>query len=77
MEVRNSSRKRLDLHNSNIDFDAAIAGRCGVTHLQTGRVCQLPHRHQSPCQLQSRHRAAERATRSLLNQPLLLSTRRQ
>ena len=40
MEVRNSSRKRLDLHNSNIDFDAANAGRCGVTHLQTGRVCR-------------------------------------
>ena len=58
MEVRISSQKRLDLHNSNIDFDAANAGRCGVTHLQTGRVCQLPHRHQSPCQLQSRHQNA-------------------
>ena len=58
MEVRNSSRKRLDLHNSNIDFNAANAGRCGFTHLQTGRVCQLPHRHLSPCQLQGRHQAA-------------------
>ena len=66
MEVRNSSRKRLDLHNSNIDFDAANAGRCGVTHLQTGRVCRLPHRHQSPCQLQSRHESAVGVAGSML-----------
>ena len=66
MEVRNSSRKRLDLHNSNIDFDTAIAGRCGVTHLQSGRVCQLPHRHQRPCQWERRHQAADRVPGSLL-----------
>ena len=60
------SRERLDLHNSNIDFQAAIAGRCGFTHLDTGRVCRLPHRHQGPCQLQDRHHATERAASSLL-----------
>ena len=46
------SRERLDLHNSNIDFHAALAGQCGFTHLDTGRVCRLPHRHPGPCQLQ-------------------------
>ncbi len=46
------SRERLDLHNSNIDFHAAKAGQCGFTHLDTGRVCRLPHRHLGPCQLQ-------------------------
>jgi hypothetical protein len=47
------SRERLDLHNGNIDFHAALAGRCGFTHLDSGRVCRLPHRHSGPCQLRS------------------------
>ena len=45
-------RERLDLHNTNIDLDAANAGRCGFTQLRTGRVCRLPHRHVGPCLLQ-------------------------
>lgn len=45
---------RLDLHNSSIDYAAAIAGRCGFTHLDSGRVCQLLHGHDDPCQLQQR-----------------------
>jgi hypothetical protein len=44
-------RRRLDLHNSSTDYAAAVAGRCGFTHLDTGRVCQLPFRHPGPCQL--------------------------
>jgi hypothetical protein len=52
MNARTEVRRRLDLHNISIDFAAARAGRCGFTHLDSGRVCQLPHRHHGPCQLQ-------------------------
>ena len=51
MDDRIDVRQRLDLHNISIDFTAASAGRCGFTHLDTGRVCQLSHRHHGPCQL--------------------------
>jgi hypothetical protein len=27
----------------------ASRGRCGFIHLDSGRVCQLPHRHRGPC----------------------------
>jgi hypothetical protein len=40
---------RLDLHNSSIEESAAAVGRCGMTHLNTGRVCQEPHRHADGC----------------------------
>ena len=50
------SGSRLDLHNISIDFAAASAGLCGFTHLDSGRVCRLPHRHHGPCQLQDRPR---------------------
>jgi hypothetical protein len=40
---------RLDLHNSSIEESAASAGHCGMTHLNTGRVCQEPHRHADGC----------------------------
>ena len=43
---------RLDLHNVSINFVAANAGRCGFTHLDSGSVCTLPHRHPGPCRLQ-------------------------
>ena len=43
--------RRLDLHNVSIDFAAATAGQCGFTHLDSGSVCHLPHRHPGPCQL--------------------------
>ena len=56
----------LDLHNVSIDFAAANDGRCGFTHLDSGRVCLLSDRHRGPCQLQDRHEAAERATGGLL-----------
>src|SRR5829696_1934935 len=39
MDVRTDVRRRLDLHNVSIDFAAANAGRCGFTHLDSGRVC--------------------------------------
>lgn len=40
---------RLDLHNVSIDIVAAEAGRCGFTHLASGRVCLRPHRHPGSC----------------------------
>lgn len=46
-------RARLDLHNSSIDIVAADAGRCGFTHLASGRVCLRPHRHAGPCDLEA------------------------
>jgi hypothetical protein len=57
---RTDARGRLDLHNISIDFAAASVGRCGFTHLDTGRVCQLPHRHPGPCQLQDQRQDAKR-----------------
>jgi hypothetical protein len=55
-------RRRLDLHNISVDFAVASAGGCGFTHLDTGRVCRLPHRHAGPCQFRDQHRAAGPAT---------------
>jgi hypothetical protein len=66
MDVRADARRRLDLHNISIDFAAASAGRCGFTHLASGRVCLLPHRHPGPCRLKDHHFAAERAVGSLV-----------
>jgi hypothetical protein len=39
----------MDLHNASIDEPAAAAGRCGMIHLPTGRVCRAPARHASGC----------------------------
>ena len=47
--------RRLDLRNISIDFAAASAGLCGFTHLDSGRVCRLPHGHRGHCQLPDRH----------------------
>jgi hypothetical protein len=66
MDDRTDVRRRLDLHNISIDFAAASAGLCGFTHLDSGRVCQLSHRHHGPCQLQDHPRQpAERLAGSL------------
>lgn len=40
---------RQDLHNSSIEESAAAAGHCGMTHLNSGRVCQEPHHHVDGC----------------------------
>lgn len=40
---------RMDLHNSCVDDSAAAAGHCGMTNLQTGRVCQEPQAHGGGC----------------------------
>ena len=40
---------RRDLHNSSIDFGAAMAGRCGFRHLASGRVCLLAYGHREGC----------------------------
>ena len=45
------AERRRDLHNTSINFDLAVAGRCGFTHIPSGRVCQLPYRHPGPCTL--------------------------
>ena len=66
MDDRTDVPSQLDLHNISIDFAAASAGRCGFTHLDTGRVCQLPHRHPGQCQLQNQRHNAKRAAGSLL-----------
>ncbi len=51
MNDRTDVLGRLDLHNVSIDFAAASAGRCGFTHLDSGRICQLPWQHAGPCEL--------------------------
>lgn len=45
------AQRRMDLHNTSINFAAAVAGQCGFTHLASGRVCRLPHRHPGTCDL--------------------------
>ena len=52
MPGHHDRRARLDLHNVSVDIVAAEAGRCGFTHLASGRVCLRPHRHPGPCQPQ-------------------------
>jgi hypothetical protein len=42
---------RLDLHNASTHFFTALQGRCGFTHLPSGRVCGKSHRHAGPCDL--------------------------
>lgn len=36
-------------HNSEINTTAAMAHRCGMTHLASGRLCLLPERHPGSC----------------------------
>lgn len=60
MNDRTDLQERLDLHNVSIDIAAATAGRCGFTHLDSGRICQLPYRHAGPCALRTQHRADDR-----------------
>lgn len=67
MDGRTDAWRRLDFHNVSIDFAAASAGRCGFTHLDTGRVCLLPHRHRDPCQLQDQRQNVERLAGALLS----------
>jgi hypothetical protein len=38
-----TAQRRRDLPNTSITFDVAIGGRCGFTHVATGRVRRLPH----------------------------------
>jgi hypothetical protein len=45
------AQRRRDLHNTSINIAAALAGQCAFTHVATGRVCHLPHRHPGPCEL--------------------------
>ena len=43
---------RLDVHNVEVDEDAAVAGLCGTIHLPTGRTCLRPARHLGSCRFQ-------------------------
>ena len=46
--------RRLDLRNISIDFAPPVPAYA-VTHLDSGRVCRLPHGHRGHCQLPDRH----------------------
>jgi hypothetical protein len=46
--------RRLDLHNTSIDFAAASTGRCGYTHLANRPGLPAPHRHTGSCELRER-----------------------
>jgi hypothetical protein len=48
-ESPNTDDQRLDLHNTSIDEPSAVAGRCGMIHLPTGRICRARARHTSGC----------------------------
>lgn len=43
---------RPEIHNSEINTVAAVAQRCGMTHLSSGRICLLPARHRGACEFQ-------------------------
>ena len=43
--------ERHDLHNANVDEEAAQVERCGIDDLRTGRVWRLRARHPGPCEL--------------------------
>jgi hypothetical protein len=45
--------ERRDLHNVAIDEPAAAAGRCGMIHLPTGRLCLAPAHHTGGCKFES------------------------
>jgi hypothetical protein len=49
--VTTAAHERRDLHNINIDIAVASDGLCGFTHMASGRVCRMPHRHPGPCEL--------------------------
>lgn len=45
---------RLDVHNASVDPAYAACGLCGMTHLQTGRVCVRSAHHEGSCDFQPR-----------------------
>jgi hypothetical protein len=42
--------ERTELHNASIDDEVGAAGRCGLIHLPTGRVCIREHPHDGSCE---------------------------
>ncbi len=46
---------RLDVHNASVDPAYAACGLCGMTHLQSGRVCVRTAHHEGSCNFQPRH----------------------
>jgi len=51
MTTLSTPLQRRDLHNINVHYAAAMAGYCAMTHVASGRVCLLAHRHSGPCEL--------------------------
>lgn len=64
-EVTDSERRelelqaslRMDLHNVSVHPVLASLGRCGMTHLATGRVCVREARHAGACDFRPRKEA--------------------
>jgi hypothetical protein len=52
-QLTDTDGERLDLHNASIDEPAAAAGRCGMVHLPTGRICRAPARHDGGCEFRA------------------------
>lgn len=48
---------RWDFHNVSVDVEFAQAGYCGMTHLQSGRICIRPARHTGSCDFRRRDEA--------------------
>jgi hypothetical protein len=62
---RNAAPQRNDAHNVSTDAILAMLGRCGMTHLASGRVCARPARHEGPCEFSVR----DEAYASLVREP--------
>jgi hypothetical protein len=54
---------RPDMSNANVREDLAMAGRCALVHLPTGRTCLLPLRHGGPCEFHRPQEAQDVAAR--------------
>lgn len=51
--ARPENEQRRDVHNPNIDQDAAESDLCGTLDLRTGRICLRPALHADGCEFQS------------------------
>jgi hypothetical protein len=61
--------ERTELHNASIDDDVGAAGRCGLIHLPTGRICIREHPHGGSCELAAADKAHDLAA---LKPPLVV-----
>ena len=56
LALRDPTKERNDLDNTNIDEAAANDDQCGATRLQDGRICLLPALHSGPCGFEPKDR---------------------